>query len=105
MEQNVFPEDVNARAKEILSTIRGSTGCYSDSVGIAIVRKHIAEYIEKRDGYPCNIKDIIVTNGASSAVKVCHTMILLLSYFSVLCCNIKFQNLTIQHNQVIFSNI
>lgn len=70
MEQNVFPDDVNARANEILSTIRGSTGCYSDSVGMAIVRKHIAEYIEKRDGYPCNIKDVIVTNGASSAVKL-----------------------------------
>lgn len=70
IEQNIFPSDVNDRAKEILSTIRGSTGCYSDSLGLAIVRKHIAEYIERRDGYPCDFNNIIVTNGASSSVKV-----------------------------------
>ena len=70
IEQNIFPDDVNKRAKDLLSTIRGSTGCYSDSVGLAVVRKHIAEYIERRDGFPANVNDIIVTNGASSAVKV-----------------------------------
>ena len=70
LEENIFPEDVVTRAKEILSTIRGSTGCYSDSVGIPVVRKHIAEFISKRDGYPSNVNDIIITNGASSAVKV-----------------------------------
>lgn len=70
IDQNVFPEDVNQRAKNILSTIHGSTGCYSDSVGLAIVRKHIAEFIAERDGYPSSFKDIIVTNGASSSVKL-----------------------------------
>ena len=70
MKENVFPDDVVTRANDILSTIHGSTGCYSESVGLPIVRKHIAEYITKRDGYPSNINDIIVTNGASSSVKV-----------------------------------
>jgi len=70
IEENIFPEDVNKRAKEILSTIRGSTGCYSDSVGLALVRNNIAKYIAGRDGYACNFQDIIVTNGASSSVKV-----------------------------------
>ena len=70
MKENVFPDDVVTRANDILSTIHGSTGCYSESVGLPIVRKHIAEYIAKRDGYPSNINDIIVTNGASSSVKV-----------------------------------
>ena len=70
LEENIFPNDVVTRAKEILSNIRGSTGCYSESVGIPIIRKHIAEFISKRDGYPSNVNDIIVTNGASSAVKV-----------------------------------
>lgn len=70
LDQNVFPADVNARCKEILGTIRGSIGCYSDSVGLAIVRKHVAKYIEDRDGYPSNPNNLIVTNGASSSVKL-----------------------------------
>ena len=70
IENNTFPSDVNRRAKQILSTINNSTGCYSESAGLPIVKQHIAEFIQKRDGYPCNPDHIYITNGASAAVKV-----------------------------------
>ncbi|XP_047127231.1 alanine aminotransferase 2 [Hydra vulgaris] len=70
IKENIFPSDVNSRAKEILSTINESTGCYSDSAGLAVVRKDIAKFISNRDGYPCNSEHLIITNGASTAVKL-----------------------------------
>jgi len=70
LEQNVFPDDVNKRCNDILSTVNGSIGCYSESTGLAIVRKHVAEFIENRDGYPAYPNDVILTNGASSSVKL-----------------------------------
>ena len=70
IDQNIFPADVNERARTILGTIRGSTGCYSDSVGLGIVRNSIANYIETRDGYPADPNNIIITNGASCSVKL-----------------------------------
>jgi len=70
LDQNVFPSDVVDKCKEILSTIRNSVGCYTDSVGLAIVRKHVVDFIEKRDGYPSNPNNLIMTNGASTSVKL-----------------------------------
>jgi len=69
MQQNVFPSDVIERAQTILSGI-GSTGCYSASVGIEHIRGSAAKYISTRDGYPSNPNNIIITNGASSSVKL-----------------------------------
>lgn len=46
-----------------------SAGSYSLSQGIEIVRRHVAEYIEKRDGHPANWQDICLSNGASTAIK------------------------------------
>lgn len=70
IEQNVFPADVNERAKRVLKGIKQSIGCYTDSVGVGFIRDSIAQYIEKRDGYPADANNIFLTNGASSAVKV-----------------------------------
>ncbi len=70
-EQNVFPDDVSKRAKKILSGIRNSIGCYSDSQGIASIRKNVAKYIQRRDGYAADPENIFITNGASSGIKVC----------------------------------
>ena len=50
LDMNVLPSDVTERCREILGTVRGSIGCYSESIGLPIVRKHVAEYIEQRDG-------------------------------------------------------
>lgn len=45
-------------------------GSYTDSAGIEIIRKHAAQYIERRDGIPSNYEDIILSAGASNGIKV-----------------------------------
>jgi len=69
LNQKVFPTDVVNRCREILGTIRGSIGCYSESIGLSIVRKHAAQFIAQRDGYPADPNNLILTNGASQSVK------------------------------------
>ncbi|XP_021746742.1 glutamate--glyoxylate aminotransferase 2-like [Chenopodium quinoa] len=64
----VFPADAIARAKHYLSMTSGGLGAYSDSRGIPGVRKEIAEFIERRDGYPSDPELIFLTDGASKGV-------------------------------------
>ncbi|RZC33906.1 alanine aminotransferase 2, partial [Asbolus verrucosus] len=66
-----FPEDAKERAKTILAGCRGSSvGSYTDSPGIEIIRKHAAQYIERRDGgIPCDWQNIVLSAGASDAIK------------------------------------
>ncbi|XP_060802434.1 alanine aminotransferase 2 isoform X2 [Amyelois transitella] len=68
--KDLFPEDVQQRACDILSSCGGkSIGSYTVSHGIELIRKHAAEYIERRDGHKANWEDIVLTAGASSAIK------------------------------------
>jgi len=66
-----FPEDVKQRARGILSGCRGgSMGGYSDSAGIELIRKHVAKYIEERDGgVPADWNHILLCGGASDGIK------------------------------------
>jgi len=41
-----FPKDTIERAKALLESMGGSSGAYSHSKGIPLVRKHVAEFIE-----------------------------------------------------------
>ena len=51
IESDLFPEDARIRARTILGGCRGgSVGSYSDSPGIEIIRRHVADYIMERDG-------------------------------------------------------
>ena len=44
-----MPEDAKDRARAILGGCKGgSAGSYSDSPGVEIIRRHVAEYIAKR---------------------------------------------------------
>lgn len=73
---NLYPKDVQERAKLLLSYCGGkSVGAYSDSAGIEIIRRHCAQYIEERDGVPSNWQDIVLTTGASEAVRAVLTLI------------------------------
>lgn len=65
----MFPSDVIARAKKMLGMFSGAIGAYTDSRGSAAVRKEVAEFIERRDGYPSNPDNIFLTDGASVAVR------------------------------------
>lgn len=67
--KELFPDDVIARAKEYREIIGPSgTGAYTHSQGILGLRKHIAEYIQARDGYPAYPGNLFLTNGASAAI-------------------------------------
>lgn len=68
IDQVDFPKDVIERAKLILKSI-GSMGAYSHSQGGFYIRESVAKFIERRDRYPSNPKDIFLTGGASAAVS------------------------------------
>ncbi len=67
-----FPEDVKHRVRRILGDCKGaSVGSYTDSAGLEIVRKDVAEFIKQRDGgLSANPSDIFLTAGASDGIKV-----------------------------------
>lgn len=65
-----FPEDAKERARTLLKGCRGgSMGSYTDSPGIEVIRRHVAEYIERRDGIPADWQNIVIGGGASDAIK------------------------------------
>jgi len=65
-----LPAAVQAKCKSILGGCGGSSiGAYSASVGVQLIREHIAAYCEKRDGgVPCNPDDICLSTGASGGI-------------------------------------
>ncbi|KAL4425901.1 hypothetical protein ABPG75_009917 [Micractinium tetrahymenae] len=67
---DTFPPDAIQRAREYLGAIPGGLGAYSESKGAAICRQHVAQGIEARDGHPCDIDDLWLTDGASRGVHM-----------------------------------
>ncbi|XP_072458849.1 alanine aminotransferase 1-like isoform X1 [Notamacropus eugenii] len=65
-----FPEDAKKRAKRILQACEGhSTGSYSASAGIQMIREDVARYIEHRDGgITSDPENIFLSTGATSAI-------------------------------------
>jgi len=68
-----FPEDAKTRAKAILAGCKGgSVGSYSDSPGLEVIRRHVADYIMERDGgIECDWRNIILCAGASEGIRGC----------------------------------
>lgn len=72
----LFPADAIARAKHYLAMTSGGLGAYSDSRGLPGIRKEVAEFIERRDGYPSDPELIFLTDGASKGVmQILNTVI------------------------------
>ncbi|XP_078435760.1 glutamate--glyoxylate aminotransferase 2 [Wolffia australiana] len=72
----VFPADAIERARHYLSLTSGGLGAYSDSRGLPGIRKEVAEFIERRDGYPSDPELIYLTDGASKGVmQILNTVI------------------------------
>ncbi|KAG5522084.1 hypothetical protein RHGRI_034328 [Rhododendron griersonianum] len=72
----IFPADAIAKAKHYLSLTSGGLGAYSDSRGLPGVRKEVAEFIGRRDGYPSDPELIFLTDGASKGVmQILNTII------------------------------
>lgn len=65
----IFPKDVVDRAKEYRQIVGpAGTGAYTHSQGLLGLRKHVAEYIQNRDGYPAYPGNVFLTNGASAGI-------------------------------------
>ncbi|KPM37379.1 putative alanine aminotransferase, mitochondrial [Neonectria ditissima] len=63
-----YNTDVIERAKFLLSKI-GSVGAYSASTGVPAIRDSIAQFLERRDGFPADPSKIYLSAGASSGVN------------------------------------
>ena len=63
-----YKQDVIDRAKWLLNEVH-SVGAYSQSQGAPGIRRSVAKYIEKRDGYPADPANIFLSAGASSGVN------------------------------------
>ncbi|XP_055934341.1 alanine aminotransferase 2-like isoform X2 [Argiope bruennichi] len=65
-----FPDDVKERAENIIKACGGnSIGVYTESTGLEIVKRHVAQYIKKRDGFPADYSNIMLTTGATEGIK------------------------------------
>ncbi|GBM12314.1 Alanine aminotransferase 1, partial [Araneus ventricosus] len=42
---------------------------YTESTGLEIVKHHVAQYIERRDGFPADYSDIMLRTGATEGIK------------------------------------
>ncbi|KAL2755610.1 hypothetical protein ACRALDRAFT_1034363 [Sodiomyces alcalophilus JCM 7366] len=63
-----YKTDVIERAKWLLSKV-GSVGAYSASAGVPAIKERIAQFIERRDGFPADPSRIYLSGGASSGVN------------------------------------
>lgn len=63
-----YKSDVIARARKLLKDVK-SVGAYSQSQGAPGVRQSVADFIERRDGYPADPQNIYLSAGASSGVN------------------------------------
>ncbi|EAS35912.3 alanine aminotransferase [Coccidioides immitis RS] len=63
-----YKQDVIDRAKYLLKDVQ-SVGAYSQSHGSPLVRKSVANFMEKRDGFPADPAHIYLSAGASSGVN------------------------------------
>ncbi|XP_074059124.1 alanine aminotransferase 1 [Macrotis lagotis] len=73
-----FPDDAKKRASRLLKACAGhSTGSYSASSGIQMIREDVARYIEQRDGgIASDPNNIFLSTGASSAIMaVLHLLV------------------------------
>lgn len=67
----IFSPEVIAHARELRALVgQSGTGAYTHSQGLSGVRRHVADFIEQRDGHPAYQGDIFLTNGASSAIDM-----------------------------------
>lgn len=78
MSNSSFPADAKERAQRILDSCGGqSVGAYTDSTGLEVIRKDVADFITRRDGgIPANPDDIFLTTGASSGIKIVMELLL-----------------------------
>jgi len=70
--------DARNRAKHFISNVEypHALGAYTASAGFPFVRKSIKKYIEERDGYPADINNLFLVNGASDGITTIFTSLI-----------------------------
>ncbi|KAF2209400.1 hypothetical protein CERZMDRAFT_70287 [Cercospora zeae-maydis SCOH1-5] len=63
-----YNSDAIDRARTLLKDVK-SVGAYSQSQGAPGIRKSVAQFIERRDGYPADPENIYLCAGASAGVN------------------------------------
>lgn len=63
-----YKPDVLDRARTLLADVK-SVGAYSQSQGAPGIRQSVADFIERRDGFPADPDQIFLSAGASSGVS------------------------------------
>ncbi|EAY12632.1 aminotransferase, classes I and II family protein [Trichomonas vaginalis G3] len=71
-----IPAEVKDRVNVILNSMTLEFGGYTKSAGIDIVRQHVAEFINKRDGYPTKPDDIFLSSGVIDAIVFLLTLLI-----------------------------
>jgi aspartate/methionine/tyrosine aminotransferase len=65
--EKLFPIDAIERAEELKSHVL-TTGSYTHSQGVYVIRKHIAQFIERRDSISSDPSSIFLSDGATSGI-------------------------------------
>eukprot|EP00929_Paragymnodinium_shiwhaense_P121223 TRINITY_DN93392_c0_g1_i1.p1 TRINITY_DN93392_c0_g1~~TRINITY_DN93392_c0_g1_i1.p1 ORF type:complete len:520 (-),score=122.93 TRINITY_DN93392_c0_g1_i1:351-1910(-) len=67
----LYPEEVRERVTRYLAGIKdGKVGAYAPSRGHRVFREDVAKFLSDRDGVEADPDDVILTDGATSAVKM-----------------------------------
>lgn len=69
-----YKSDVVERAKALLKDVK-SVGAYSQSQGAPRIRQSVADFIERRDGFPADPQNIYLCGGASAGVNALMSVI------------------------------
>ncbi|XP_030218918.1 alanine aminotransferase 2-like isoform X1 [Gadus morhua] len=76
IDSDKMPLDVRERAKTLLECIGGSVGCYSDTIGIPIMRDSVSDFLTRRDeGVPSASGNIFITHGSDHGFGLLLTML------------------------------
>lgn len=78
LHSDAISKDARDRAASFVKSVEypHALGAYTASPGLPIVRKSIKRYIEERDGYPCDINNLFLLNGASDGVTTMFQVLL-----------------------------
>ncbi|EKE41876.1 hypothetical protein ENUP19_0036G0007 [Entamoeba nuttalli] len=74
----LFPKDVINHAKKIINSLgcTGTSGAYTNSMGVIQFRKTICKFIKHRDGTAPSPDDVFITDGASTGIKMILNMLI-----------------------------
>ncbi|XP_015766691.1 PREDICTED: alanine aminotransferase 2-like isoform X2 [Acropora digitifera] len=71
LDDPIYPQDIREKARRILEAKPGfAVASYAAVEGLGIIRKNVAQFISKRDGYTADPEDIYLTSGGANGIKI-----------------------------------